>query len=168
MIEAFENLSHANTSLMTEVVDCSSLKQSDLDHSKSVYDRYSSAFDSFDSSFKQQQQQHHQQQQQISYLNRFQYIIMAPTSPAVKCSEETLTYLNQGQSYELKMNYSRSDTPFYAIDEKKFEPSSCGGDSKHCHTLNEFNDGLTFLSVIRLCFWDRKLQEIEHEEIKEV
>ena len=25
-----------------------------------------------------------------------------------------------------------------------------------------------YLSIIRLCFWDRKLQEIEHEEIKEV
>lgn len=25
-----------------------------------------------------------------------------------------------------------------------------------------------YLSIVRLCFWDRKLQEIEHEEIKEV
>nr|XP_006815220.1 PREDICTED: transcription factor CP2-like [Saccoglossus kowalevskii] len=33
----------------------------------------------------------------------FQYILCAATSPAVKLSEEALTYLNQGQSYELKV-----------------------------------------------------------------
>ncbi|XP_017693967.1 PREDICTED: transcription factor CP2-like protein 1 [Lepidothrix coronata] len=33
----------------------------------------------------------------------FQYILCAPTSPAVRHHEETLTYLNQGQSYEIRM-----------------------------------------------------------------
>ncbi|KAM9000166.1 transcription factor CP2-like protein 1 isoform 6-T6 [Sarcophilus harrisii] len=33
----------------------------------------------------------------------FQYILCAVTSPAVKQHEETLTYLNQGQSYEVRM-----------------------------------------------------------------
>ncbi|XP_078231558.1 uncharacterized protein LOC144582822 [Callithrix jacchus] len=31
----------------------------------------------------------------------FQYVLCAATSPAVKQQEETLTYLNQGQSYEV-------------------------------------------------------------------
>ncbi|XP_062601121.1 alpha-globin transcription factor CP2-like [Saccostrea cucullata] len=35
--------------------------------------------------------------------NGFQYILGAATSPAVKLNEETLTYLNQGQSYEIKL-----------------------------------------------------------------
>ena len=34
-------------------------------------------------------------------------------------------------------------------------------------SLNSGSDPV-YLSIIRLCFWDRKLQEIEHEEIKEV
>uniref|UniRef100_A0A8C8X011 Grh/CP2 DB domain-containing protein n=1 Tax=Panthera leo TaxID=9689 RepID=A0A8C8X011_PANLE len=33
----------------------------------------------------------------------FQYVLCAATSPAVKQQEETLTYLNQGQSYEVQM-----------------------------------------------------------------
>ncbi|KAM9710549.1 transcription factor CP2-like protein 1 [Menidia menidia] len=33
----------------------------------------------------------------------FQYILCAATSPAVKQQDETLTYLNQGQSYEIRM-----------------------------------------------------------------
>ncbi|XP_055512760.1 transcription factor CP2-like protein 1 isoform X3 [Leucoraja erinacea] len=33
----------------------------------------------------------------------FQYVLSAATSPAVKLHEETLTYLNQGQSYEIRM-----------------------------------------------------------------
>ncbi|ELT94029.1 hypothetical protein CAPTEDRAFT_222821 [Capitella teleta] len=33
----------------------------------------------------------------------FQYVLAAATSPATKMYEETLTYLNQGQSYEIKL-----------------------------------------------------------------
>nr|XP_011723640.1 transcription factor CP2-like protein 1 isoform X2 [Macaca nemestrina] len=33
----------------------------------------------------------------------FQYMLCAATSPAVKLQEKTLTYLNQGQSYEVQM-----------------------------------------------------------------
>uniref|UniRef100_A0A8K9Y1P0 Upstream-binding protein 1 n=1 Tax=Oncorhynchus mykiss TaxID=8022 RepID=A0A8K9Y1P0_ONCMY len=33
----------------------------------------------------------------------FQYVLCAATSPAVKLHDETLTYLNQGQSYEIRM-----------------------------------------------------------------
>ena len=39
----------------------------------------------------------------LSSMNKFQYVLMAPTSPAVKVNEDTLTYLNQGQNYELKL-----------------------------------------------------------------
>lgn len=34
---------------------------------------------------------------------RFQYVLAAATSIATKANEETLTYLNQGQSYEIKL-----------------------------------------------------------------
>lgn len=37
------------------------------------------------------------------FFFRFQYILSAATSPATKLNEETLTYLNQGQSYEVKL-----------------------------------------------------------------
>lgn len=36
-------------------------------------------------------------------LCRFQYVLAAATSIATKVNEETLTYLNQGQSYEIKL-----------------------------------------------------------------
>lgn len=34
---------------------------------------------------------------------RFQYVLAASTSIATKTNEDTLTYLNQGQSYEIKL-----------------------------------------------------------------
>ena len=34
---------------------------------------------------------------------RFQYVLNAATSIATKVNEETLTYLNQGQSYEIRI-----------------------------------------------------------------
>lgn len=39
----------------------------------------------------------------ILHVNRFQYILAAATSIATKNNEDTLTYLNQGQSYEIKL-----------------------------------------------------------------
>ncbi|KAF4791818.1 alpha-globin transcription factor CP2-like protein [Turdus rufiventris] len=43
----------------------------------------------------------------------FQYVMCAATSPAVKLYDETLTYLNQGQSYEIRMldNRKAGDIP---------------------------------------------------------
>ena len=43
--------------------------------------------------------------EQVFVLNsfRFQYVLAAATSIATKVNEETLTYLNQGQSYEIKL-----------------------------------------------------------------
>lgn len=37
------------------------------------------------------------------FPDRFQYVLAAATSIATKVNEETLTYLNQGQSYEIKL-----------------------------------------------------------------
>lgn len=80
----------------------------------------------------------------IKIIKRFQVILMAPTSPAAKVNEESLTYLNQGQNYDLRLSYnSMSD-------------SSGGGEPK------------MLLSIVRLCFWERKMQEIEEEEITKV
>lgn len=143
--------------------------------------------------------------------NKFHYVLMAPTSPAVKANEETLTYLNQGQNYELRINrvtnmfnsstttatVSSSSSSFInesrqvedikplIVDSKLTKNANdesqtmnrivCGAsdsestDKLSYHNLNESSSNCSlYLSIVRVCFWDRKLQEIEHEEIKEV
>ncbi|XP_052255315.1 transcription factor CP2-like isoform X3 [Dreissena polymorpha] len=70
-----------------------------------------------------------------TYNMRFQYILGAATSPAVKVNEETLTYLNQGQSYEVKL--------------------------KKLGDLTEYDGYLR--STIRVCFHERRLQFMEKE-----
>ncbi|XP_069120067.1 transcription factor CP2-like [Argopecten irradians] len=71
--------------------------------------------------------------------NGFQYILGAATSPAVKINEETLTYLNQGQSYEIKL--------------KK---------------LGDLSDmqGKCLRSVVKVCFHERRLQYMEKEQLE--
>ncbi|KAJ8683910.1 hypothetical protein QAD02_019702 [Eretmocerus hayati] len=69
---------------------------------------------------------------------RFQYILAAATSIATKVNEETLTYLNQGQSYEIKMK-KLGDVSAYR--------------------------GKIFKSTIRICFHERRLQYTEREQI---
>ncbi|XP_063281531.1 transcription factor CP2-like protein 1 [Pelobates fuscus] len=44
-----------------------------------------------------------EQAQSTPVFPAFQCVLCAPSSPAVKIHEETLTYLNQGQSYEIRM-----------------------------------------------------------------
>ncbi|XP_030895029.1 LOW QUALITY PROTEIN: transcription factor CP2-like protein 1 [Leptonychotes weddellii] len=70
----------------------------------------------------------------------FQYVLCAATSPAVKQQEETLTYLNQGQSYEVRMlcNPKLSDATQWAQLLK---------------------------SVVRVVFHDRRLQYTEQEQL---
>ncbi|CAJ0957397.1 unnamed protein product [Ranitomeya imitator] len=72
----------------------------------------------------------------------FQYVLCAATSPAVKLHEETLTYLNQGQSYEIRL-----------LDNRKLgeyqEPSS-----------------KNIKSIIRVVFHDRRLQYTEHQQLE--
>lgn len=69
---------------------------------------------------------------------RFQYVLAAATSIATKVTEETLTYLNQGQSYEIKL--------------------------KKLGELSNYR-GRVLKSVIRICFHDRRLQYMEREQI---
>jgi hypothetical protein len=141
----------------------------------------------------------------LNTLNKFQYVLMAPTSPAVKSNEETLTYLNQGQNYELRLNrFNNNNTPNntnYAHTDPGQHNYSYNqqNDSRHVVedvkpllingkiTRNETNttnistntdklrafshqneNQIVYLSIVRLCFWDRKLQEVELEEIREV
>ncbi|KAF7241734.1 Transcription factor CP2-like protein 1 [Varanus komodoensis] len=75
-------------------------------------------------------------------LPPFQYVLCAATSPAVKLHEETLTYLNQGQSYEIRLLENRK--------------------------LGEFQDLNTkyVKSIIRVVFHDRRLQYTEHQQLE--
>ena len=135
---------------------------------------------------------------QASYSNdsKFQYILLAPTSPAVKTNEDTLTYLNQGQNYELRLsltdpvsinncvktfdnngrqekhnsNYMEDIKPLI-INGKPNVSMSENNNGQNKFLFSDSNETKTYpvyLSIIRLCFWDRKLQESEHHEIKEV
>ncbi|KAK7497589.1 hypothetical protein BaRGS_00011229 [Batillaria attramentaria] len=72
--------------------------------------------------------------------NGFQYILGAATSPAVKMNEETLTYLNQGQSYEIKV--------------------------KKLGDLSDFQ-GKCLRSVVKVQFHERRLQYMEREQMEQ-
>ncbi|KAM7380915.1 hypothetical protein PAMP_004184 [Pampus punctatissimus] len=71
----------------------------------------------------------------------FQYILCAATSPAVKQQEETLTYLNQGQSYEIRM-LNRKLAEYTDISSKYVK------------------------SIVRVVFHDRRLQYMEHQQLE--
>uniref|UniRef100_A0AAQ6AEZ4 Upstream-binding protein 1 n=1 Tax=Amphiprion ocellaris TaxID=80972 RepID=A0AAQ6AEZ4_AMPOC len=72
----------------------------------------------------------------------FQYVLCTATSPAVKLHDETLTYLNQGQSYEVRM-----------LDNRK--PGE----------LPELNNKMV-KSTVRVVFHDRRLQYTEHQQLE--
>ncbi|XP_066547296.1 upstream-binding protein 1 isoform X2 [Amia ocellicauda] len=72
----------------------------------------------------------------------FQYVLCASTSPAIKLHDETLTYLNQGQSYEIRM-----------LDNRKMGE------------LPELNNK-TVKSIVRVVFHDRRLQYMEHQQLE--
>ncbi|XP_069939785.1 transcription factor CP2 isoform X4 [Cherax quadricarinatus] len=71
-------------------------------------------------------------------LFKFQYILGAATSVATKVNEESLSYLNQGQSYEIKVK-------------KLGDLTSCKGKLYH--------------SIIRVCFHERRLQYMERQQL---
>ncbi|PSN36616.1 hypothetical protein C0J52_10445, partial [Blattella germanica] len=77
-------------------------------------------------------------QQDLGIDCRFQYVLAAATSIATKVNEETLTYLNQGQSYEIKL--------------------------KKLGELSAYR-GKILKSVIRICFHERRLQYMEREQM---
>ncbi|TMS18146.1 Upstream-binding protein 1 [Larimichthys crocea] len=55
----------------------------------------------------------------------FQYVLCAATSPAVKLHDETLTYLNQGQSYEVRMLDNRKAGELPEITNKMVKCEWC-------------------------------------------
>uniref|UniRef100_A0A672HKX5 Transcription factor CP2-like 1 n=1 Tax=Salarias fasciatus TaxID=181472 RepID=A0A672HKX5_SALFA len=71
----------------------------------------------------------------------FHYVLCAATSPAVKLQEETLTYLNQGQSYEIRM-LNRKLVEYTDISSKYVK------------------------SIVRVVFHDRRLQYMEHQQLE--
>ncbi|XP_037368803.1 upstream-binding protein 1-like [Talpa occidentalis] len=72
----------------------------------------------------------------------FQYVMGAPTSAAVKLHDETLTYLNQGQSYEIRML-----------------------DNRQMGQMPEIT-GKLLKSIVRVVFHDRRLQFTEHQQLE--
>ncbi|XP_077599814.1 upstream-binding protein 1 isoform X2 [Stigmatopora nigra] len=72
----------------------------------------------------------------------FQYVLCAATSPAVKLHDETLTYLNQGQSYEVRMLDNRKSGEVPEITNKMVK------------------------STVRVVFHDRRLQYTEHQQLE--
>ncbi|KAM9738575.1 upstream-binding protein 1 isoform 2-T2 [Menidia menidia] len=72
----------------------------------------------------------------------FQYVLCAATSPAVKLHEETLTYLNQGQSYEVRLL-----------------------DNRRAGELAELTNKMV-KSIVRVVFHDRRLQYTEHQQLE--
>ncbi|XP_054334712.1 transcription factor CP2-like protein 1 isoform X2 [Pongo pygmaeus] len=75
-------------------------------------------------------------------LPPLQYVLCAATSPAVKLHEETLTYLNQGQSYEIRLLENRKLGDFQDLNTKYVK------------------------SIIRVVFHDRRLQYTEHQQLE--
>eukprot|EP00095_Tigriopus_kingsejongensis_P001080 maker-scaffold1123_size61443-snap-gene-0.27 protein:Tk01080 transcript:maker-scaffold1123_size61443-snap-gene-0.27-mRNA-1 annotation:"hypothetical protein DAPPUDRAFT_306508" len=73
-------------------------------------------------------------------VNRFQYILAASTSLATKLSEPSITYLNQGQAYELRLKKLGDLSPYRKKNLK---------------------------CVMRICFHERRLQYMEAEQINE-
>ncbi|XP_041867994.1 upstream-binding protein 1 isoform X1 [Melanotaenia boesemani] len=72
----------------------------------------------------------------------FQYVLCAATSPAVKLHEETLTYLNQGQSYEMRLLDNRRSGELPELTNKMVK------------------------SIVRVVFHDRRLQYTEHQQLE--
>ncbi|XP_034946700.1 transcription factor CP2-like protein 1 isoform X2 [Chelonus insularis] len=79
-----------------------------------------------------------QQESEFNGDTRFQYVLGAATSMAIKLTEETLTYLNQGQPYELKL--------------------------KKLGDLSAYR-GRILKSTIKICFHERRLQYTEREQM---
>ncbi|XP_068602380.1 transcription factor CP2-like protein 1 [Brachionichthys hirsutus] len=71
----------------------------------------------------------------------FQFVLCAATSPAVKRQEESLTYLNQGQSYEIRL-LNRKLVAYSEMSSKYVK------------------------SVVRVAFHDRRLQYTEHQQLE--
>ncbi|CAF0946123.1 unnamed protein product [Adineta steineri] len=71
-----------------------------------------------------------------SKSSEFRFILNALPSSSTKINEETTTYLNQGQPYEIKFHTNKNSI-------------------EHISS--------TYRSVLRLCFWDKILQNQEYD-----
>ncbi|XP_032817574.1 transcription factor CP2-like isoform X1 [Petromyzon marinus] len=77
-----------------------------------------------------------------SKLPPFQYVMCTATSPAIKLHDETLTYLNQGQPYEIRMLDTRKVGELLEVSGKYVK------------------------SIVRVVFHDRRLQYTEHQQLE--
>ncbi|XP_065108104.1 transcription factor CP2-like protein 1 [Paramisgurnus dabryanus] len=84
---------------------------------------------------------HEEQHCAESKVTPFYYVLCAATSPAVKLQDEALTYLNQGQFYEIRM-LNRKLTECKGISTKYIK------------------------SILRVVFHDRRLQYTEHQQLE--
>ena len=91
--------------------------------------------------------------------NRFQYILAAPTSIATKYGDPSLTYINQGQVFNIK-NYLRNTLIASCLQSYEIKIKKLGDLS--CHYRKKW-----LRSTIRICFHERRLQYIESEQIAE-
>ncbi|XP_034741506.1 transcription factor CP2-like protein 1 [Etheostoma cragini] len=71
----------------------------------------------------------------------FQYVLCAASSPAVRQQDDSLTYLNQGQSYEIRM-LNRKLVEYTDISSRYVK------------------------SIVRVVFHDRRLQYMEHQQLE--
>ncbi|UJR16289.1 hypothetical protein I4U23_003195 [Adineta vaga] len=78
--------------------------------------------------------------QQISSSSQFEFILNALTASSARINEETTTYLNQGQPYEIKFLTNN-----------------------HLLTGENHSSPTIYRSILRLCFWDKNLQSQERE-----
>ncbi|KAG7312659.1 hypothetical protein JYU34_000983 [Plutella xylostella] len=92
---------------------------------------------------------------------RFQYVLAAATSIATKTTEESLTYLNQGQPYEVKLK-KLGDLSHFKGKILKGQPYEVK--LKKLGDLSHFK-GKILKSVIKICFHERRLQYMEREQI---
>ena len=88
------------------------------------------------------------EQQFSQQMSRFHFILNALPSSSTRIHEETTTYLNQGQPYEIKFH----------INKIKTENSSI--------SPLDYSVPITYRSIIRLCFWDKTLQTQEYDLIQ--
>ncbi|XP_063743097.1 transcription factor CP2-like protein 1 isoform X2 [Eleginops maclovinus] len=120
-----------------------------------------------------------------------QVVLCAATSPAVKQQEETLTYLNQGQSYEIRLlnrklveytdiscKYVKVGVRycvclFFYLHMTSSSFCSCLFSCSHflvCHrSLNlpsTSGAGVSASSIVRVVFHDRRLQYMEHQQLE--
>ena len=76
------------------------------------------------------------------------------------CSDNNQTTLNQIINCSSRSSNSSSNNNGENENVEKLAYNLVDG--------SDTSNSSLFLSIVRICFWDRKLQEIEQQEIKEV